>query len=85
MQNTVRLNERPIHVADVADMLGYSKGYVYQLVMNKEIPFHKRCGGKGSVLFFESELLDWIHKSWEYSPAQCDITERTEKILKNLE
>ena len=83
MQN-VKLNERPIKAEQVAEMLGYSRGYVYQLVMRKKIPFHKWGKGKGAVLFFESEILNWIRNTWEYSPAQNDIEQRAGKILENL-
>ena len=85
MQGTdaVRLNERPIKVARVAEITGYAKGYVYQLVASGKIPFHKRGGPgtKGAVRFYESEITDWIKNGWEYSPAQDDVSSRADEII----
>lgn len=80
---TVRLNERPIKAARVAEITGYSKGYVYQLVSWGKIPFHKRgeAGGKGAVRFFESEITDWMKHDWEFSPSQNEIHAEAEKIV----
>lgn len=81
--DTVRLNERPIKVARVAEITGYSKGYVYQLVSLGKIPFHKRggTGTKAAVRFFESEITDWMKSGWGFSPAQDDILDAAEKIV----
>lgn len=81
--DTVKLNERPIMVARVAEITGYSKGYVYQLVSQQKIPFHKRggTGTKAAVRFFESEITDWMKSGWGFSPAQDDIHDAAEKIV----
>ncbi|MBO4507290.1 MAG: helix-turn-helix domain-containing protein [Spirochaetaceae bacterium] len=84
--DVARLNERPVKINRVAEMTGYSKGYVYQLVASGQIPYHKRggVGSKSSVLFFESEIIDWIRNKWEFCPAQDDIHACAEKIVGGL-
>ena len=49
--NAVKLNERPVKVGRVAEITGYSAGYIYQLVSAGKIPFHKHggAGTKGAV------------------------------------
>lgn len=84
--DAVKLNERPIKVARVAEITGYSEGYIYQLVSSGKIPFHKRgeTGSKGAVRFFESEIIDWLKNGWGFSPAQDDIYASAEKIVRGL-
>lgn len=85
--NMVRLNEQPVKVSRVAEITGYSEGYVYQLVKAKKIPFHKRgeAGTKGAVRFYESEINDWIKNGWGFSPAQEDLHCEAEKIVGGLQ
>lgn len=81
--NAVKLNERPVKVGRVAEITGYSAGYIYQLVSAEKIPFHKHggAGTKGAVRFYESEITDWIKNGWGFSPSQDDISAKAEKIL----
>lgn len=81
--NAVRLNERPIKIARVAEITGYSVSHVYRLVHEEKIPFHKRggVGTKGAVRFYESEITDWMKSGWGFSPAEGDLHGQAEKIL----
>ncbi|MGP1444334.1 helix-turn-helix transcriptional regulator [Treponema sp.] len=81
VNSSVKLNERPVKVARIADLTGYSKDYIYQLVHRGKIPFHKRgdAGSKGTLRFFESEVTEWIMKS--FTPSVSDLYEQANKIL----
>lgn len=46
-----------LRISDVARLLGCSKGHIYNLVSQDEIPFYKK--GK-SLYFFYSEIQEWI-------------------------
>lgn len=46
-----------MRVSDVADLLGCSKGHIYNLTSQDEIPHYKK--GK-SLYFFYSEIQEWI-------------------------
>ena len=72
-----------LDIKDVAEITGYSKGYVYQLVSQQKIPFHKRggAGTKAAVRFYESEINDWMKNGWGFSPAQDDIQSEAEKLV----
>lgn len=76
------LNERPVTVGRVAEITGYSKGYIYQLVSSGKIPFHKRgeAGTKAAVRFYESEITDWMKNGWGYFPAREEVSAEAERI-----
>ncbi|MBQ3799621.1 MAG: helix-turn-helix domain-containing protein [Treponema sp.] len=82
----VTLNERPVSIARVAEITGYSRGYLYVLVHEKKIPFHKRgaAGGKSRLRFYESEINAWVREGWTFSPAQGDINAEAERIVEGL-
>lgn len=84
--DSVRLNERPIRISQVADITGYSQSHLYRLVREGRIPFHKngRAGSKGAVRFYESEIDDWIKNGWVFSPAQTDLDAQADKILEGM-
>ena len=46
-----------MRVSDVAELLRCSKGHIYNLTSQDEIPFYKK--GK-SLYFFYTEIQDWI-------------------------
>lgn len=80
--NAVKLNERPVKVGRVAEITGYSAGYIYQLVSAGKIPFHKHggAGTKGAVRFYESEITDWIKNGWGFSiPCRTTSVRRQRK------
>lgn len=84
--DAVRLNERPVNVARVAEITGNSKGYVYNLVMQGKIPYHKNGsrGGKGAVRFYESEVNAWMRDGWTFVDSQGGLHEAADKILEGV-
>lgn len=46
-----------IKIKEAETETGYKRGYIYELVSKKAIPFHKRGN---SLRFSRSELRDWI-------------------------
>ncbi len=45
---------------DVVDLLGYTKGYMIQLMHKKQIPYYKPTNGK--PFFKYSEIEEWVFK-----------------------
>lgn len=62
--------EEPIPIKRVAELLTISIGAVYQ---SKEIPRHKR---NGRLLFFESEILDYIKNGPSDETVMADMAQR---------
>ena len=54
------MKERPILLTDVVTITGYKKATIYKLVQHQRIPVHRIPGGS-KLLFYESEILDWIN------------------------
>ncbi|MBO8183639.1 MAG: helix-turn-helix domain-containing protein [Archaeoglobus sp.] len=54
MQNIERIT---LTAKEVAEMLGISKRFVYELCQRNELP-HKRIGRK--VLFSKSQIKEWL-------------------------
>ena len=52
-------NKKILQVQEVADLLGVSKGHIYNLTSRGEIPFYKK-GKKGRLYFKVEEIFDWI-------------------------
>jgi predicted DNA-binding transcriptional regulator AlpA len=42
------------------ELTGYSRGYIYNLVLEKKLPHRKPGGEKGRLFFFESEVLEFL-------------------------
>lgn len=55
MNNTIKCGGIDL----VASLTGYKKSTIYKLVMNQRIPVHRIPGGS-KLLFYESEILNWI-------------------------
>lgn len=51
------LNEELWTVEELSDYLKCSRGHIYNLVCEKEIPHHKK---RGMLRFIPSEILNWI-------------------------
>lgn len=45
---------------EVAELLGYSRRYVYELVKLKRIPATKAPGLRGRLFFHRQQILDWV-------------------------
>lgn len=48
-----------LSIADAQQYLNFSKGKLYKLTMNKEIPYHKL--GK-RIFFYREEIDQWINR-----------------------
>jgi len=48
-----------LNVDSVAELTGYTKGYIRQLVFKKEIPYHQRSP-KSPLKFLRDEILQWM-------------------------
>jgi excisionase family DNA binding protein len=69
--------EKPLDIQGAAEFLGYSKGYIYQLVNEKRLPHHKPFGGK--LYFFASELSETIARAKR--SAGYEIADKADAIL----
>ena len=47
-----------LNIDQVADLLNYSKSYLYKLTSSRAIPYYKK-GGK-TIHFLRSEIIEWI-------------------------
>ena len=57
-QNSKQLFENLIWgIDEVSQFTSYSKGTIYNLVSEGEIPFRKK---RGRLWFFPSEILNWM-------------------------
>ena len=48
-------------VAESAELLGYKKSYMYQLIHKHAIPFYKVGAGNRSVRFKREDLQDYLN------------------------
>ena len=49
-----------IGIDDVSKLTGYSKNTIYQYVHQQTIPFHKPEHGGRKLIFFRTEIEDWL-------------------------
>ncbi len=58
--NQVLTAERPwLNVNEFSMYTGYKKSYVYKLVHERAVPYHKRTGGK-FLCFDKNEIDTWM-------------------------
>ena len=75
-----KTDEKPLCVNEAAELTGYSKGYIYQLIHFGKIPYHKPTGSlKSRVFFKKSELLDFIYRNKK--STDYEISETASTIL----
>ncbi|GHT78553.1 hypothetical protein FACS1894130_05330 [Spirochaetia bacterium] len=74
-----KTDEKPLGIKEAAELTGYSRGYIYQLIHWGKIPHHKPTGLKGKVFFKKSELLDFIYSGKK--SADYEVSEAAEAIL----
>jgi predicted DNA-binding transcriptional regulator AlpA len=72
---TVR--EKPIKMNQVIELTGYSRSYIYKLVLWKKIPCRKPTNGR--LFFYESEVLDFLARNRK--AADYEVHETAEAIL----
>lgn len=63
-----------LRIEDVAEMLGFSKSYVYKLVSNRAIPHYKPTG---KIVFFKRDEVE----AWAFSGKVFTSEELQEKTL----
>jgi excisionase family DNA binding protein len=52
-----------MNIREAAEYCGYSESYMYQLVRERKVPFHKPTGGKkGKTIFKRCELDDFLSR-----------------------
>lgn len=61
-----------LNVKDVVCLTGLSKGYLYKLCQNNEIPYYKSRGGK-YIYFAKSDVIDWMLDSKVESKREIAI------------
>ncbi|WP_340112971.1 helix-turn-helix transcriptional regulator [Maribellus mangrovi] len=59
-------------IMEVSDLTGYSRNTLYQLVHRNKIPYHKPEYGGRKLIFFQSEIDEWLRgKKNETSQEYC--------------
>jgi len=53
-----KTDDEVLYIADLERLTGYKKGYLFKLVHERTIPFHKPNNGK--LFFLRSEIMAWI-------------------------
>ena len=51
-------DDEVLYIADLERLTGYKKGYLFKMVHERTIPFHKPNNGK--LFFLRSEIMVWI-------------------------
>ncbi|GHV78742.1 hypothetical protein AGMMS49944_05330 [Spirochaetia bacterium] len=72
-----KVKEKPIRMNEVLELTGFSRSYVYKLVLWKKIPCHKPTNGR--LFFFESEILDFLARNRQ--SADYEVSEAANAIL----
>ena len=66
-----------VGIDEVCKLTGYSKNTVYQYVNQKKIPFHKPEHGGRKLIFFKSEIENWLRgDTAESSGEYCERKDR---------
>jgi len=76
---TEKKNEPFINVDKVSEITSFTISYIYKLVHLKKIPHYKPTGGKGKVLFRESEIFDFLNKSRQLT--DCEVSANADALL----
>ncbi len=64
--------EDRLGLIEVSEITGYSKNTIYQLVHKNNIPYHKPENGARKLIFFRSEIEEWLRgKTPETSENYC--------------
>lgn len=57
IEESMNGKEIPLDVEEAANLVKRTKGTLYKMVCNKEVPFHKK-GNR--LIFYKTELLEWL-------------------------
>jgi excisionase family DNA binding protein len=73
----VNLLKDILTIQDAITLTGFSRGYIYNLIFNKKIPYYKPNGGK--IYFKKSELEEFLlhHKRL----ADYEVSNKADEIL----
>lgn len=70
--------KKALTTADVANLTGLSKAYIYKLVMKREIPFYKSEGGK--ITYFNADDV----QKWMFAHRYATKAEAEQEAIKHL-
>ena len=68
-------------VEQAAEVLHYSRSYLYKLIMRKAVPHYKF--GPRRVLFDQSELQEWQNQKMQQIPSKEQMAEATASYCLN--
>jgi excisionase family DNA binding protein len=57
----LKTDEEVLDMSDLEKLTGYKRSYLFKLVHERKIPFHKP--NKGKLVFLRSEIMEWIKNS----------------------
>lgn len=60
-------------VEQAAEILHYSRSYLYKLIMRKAVPYYK--AGPRKVLFDQGELQEWLSRRMQHVPSKEQMAE----------
>ena len=69
--------DKPLTVAQAAEFLNLSRGYLYNMVQLKKIPSHKPNGKK---LYFKLSDLE-AYAYGKRTPTDCEVNATADKLL----
>jgi predicted DNA-binding transcriptional regulator AlpA len=72
-----KIKESPIRIDRVMEISGFSRSYIYKLVLWKKIPYRKPTNGR--LFFYESEILDFLNRNRQ--AADYEVSEKADAIL----
>jgi len=72
-------NEPYIRIDKVEEITSFSPSYIYKLVHLKKIPHYKPTGGRGKVLFRESEIFEYINRTRQ--SADYEVSDKADSLL----
>ncbi len=67
-------------VDEVAKLTGYSKNTIYQLVHFDKIPYHKPENGGRRLIFFRSEIEEWLQGTKRETSKEYCLRKETELL-----
>jgi excisionase family DNA binding protein len=69
-----KIDEKPLGMKEAVELTGYCRGYIYQLIHARKIPYHTPAGLKGKVFFKKSELPDFIYHNKKSADYEMSAT-----------
>ncbi len=82
MVNAPVVQAEVMSVNDVSKLTGYSKNTIYQLVHYDKIPYHKPENGGNKLIFFRSEINEWLIGTKKESSEEYCLRKEKELLTK---